>query len=173
MKRLVAEGKTARGRQLLRERETGAPTARPPIHVILVVLLLVVATILVIVIKVFDGLLERVQPIVSRLMQPFAPLLLSPSFLAAAGVVILVWGLQRALKYRRQGRFRGGIISLALAFITFWPLQFIAARVEVGFAEYRTALHALAAFLSVCLLTGGLKRSEGRTTPLETIPGNS
>lgn len=162
VKRLMAEGKTARVRQLVRERATGAPTPRPPIYFILLILLGVVTAALVLVVAVVDGVVERsVSAVVHRVapwpLEPFAPLLLSPGFLAVVGAAILLWGLPRTQRYRRPGRFRAGVIALALALITFWPLQFLASRLPVSFAEFKTALHILAGFMSICLLTGGLE----------------
>lgn len=76
-----------------------------------------------------------------------------PLFAAA----VLVFGLRLARRFRRPARFRAGVITIALAVVTFWPLQLVAAGVELGYREYNVFLHGLAFFISVCLFTGGIE----------------
>jgi len=77
-----------------------------------------------------------------------------PQVLAAT---ILAIGFPLARRFRRPQRFRTGVVLLALAFATFWPLQFLAASFDLPFWEYEAVLHGLAFFISVCLLSGGLE----------------
>jgi hypothetical protein len=162
VQRLLAEGKFARARQLAKDAERpGGAAARFPGPLIAILFLAVLAAVTAATIygMSFLGLavLERLEPVLDRVSAPFGSLLLSPVALALIGLAILVMGLPRAPKFRRPGRLRGGVIALALAFITFWPLQFIASRVEVSFSEFRMALHLLAGFVSICLLTAGIE----------------
>jgi hypothetical protein len=162
VKRLLAEGKFARARQLAKQggRPAG-PASRLPGPLIGVLFLAVLAAVTAATIygMSFLGLavLEGLEPVLDRVTAPLGPLLLSPVALALLGLAILVVGLPRAPKFRRPGRLRGGVIALALAFITFWPLQFVASRIPVSFPEFGMALHLLAGFISICLLTGGLE----------------
>jgi hypothetical protein len=162
VKRLLAEGKFARARQLAKEVERPrgpAARLRAPLIAVLFLAVLAAVTAATIYGMSFLGLaiLEGLKPVLDRVSVPLGPLLLSPVALALLGLAILVIGLPRAPKFRRPERFRRGVIVLALALITFWPLQFIASRVEVSFTEYKMALHLLAGFVSICLLTGGIE----------------
>ena len=71
--------------------------------------------------------------------------------------LIVVVALPLARGYRRPARFRAGVIAIALALATFWPLQYLAANLELGYREYNMFLHGLAFFISICLLTGGVE----------------
>ncbi len=77
-----------------------------------------------------------------------------PYVLAAA---VLVIALPLARRFRRPERFRTGAVLLAIAFATFWPLQYLAASFDQPFWEYEAILHGLAFFISICLLSGGLE----------------
>ena len=101
--------------------------------------------------------LERLQPVFDPIVARLAPSLLSPAGLGILGLLILAIGLPRARRLRRPARFRGGVWAVAVAFSTFRPLQGLAARVELPFPEWAAALHLLSAFVSICLLTGGLE----------------
>lgn len=72
-------------------------------------------------------------------------------------VAILAIGLPLARRFRRPERFRMGVVLVALAFVTFWPLQYLAASFDLPFWEYKAVLHGLAFFLSLCVLSGGLE----------------
>ena len=72
-------------------------------------------------------------------------------------VAILAIGLPLARRFRRPERFRIGVVLVAVAFATFWPLQYLAASFDLPFWEYQAVLHGLAFFISVCLLSGGLE----------------
>ena len=109
----------------------------------------------------FDGLVGLVfQPVAALLepvLGPFMPLLLLPEVPLVVGAVILVVALPRARRYRRPARFRAGVIAIAVALITFWPLQHLIASLDLGYREYNIFLHGLAVFLSICLVTGGIE----------------
>jgi hypothetical protein len=98
-----------------------------------------------------------VQPVIGYVFDLILPLLLTleGSLLVATGVLLL--GLPLARRFRRPERFRLGVICVTLAIATFWPLQYAAGSVELPFKEYNVALHGLALFASLCLLTGGLE----------------
>ena len=163
LKRLLAEGKTARARQLMQEMgQQVPPGTRPPRPyvslLLLVVVIIPVAAGTIWIIGLF-GLkaLEGFAPVLEIVFSPLAHIVLSPIALGIAGGFIAIIGLQLAPKFRRPDRFRNGAIAVALAVSTFWPLQFLASRVNVRFWEFSWGLHLLAGFISVCLLTGGLE----------------
>ena len=162
LSRLLAEGKTARARQVMSDRGgTGTTGQRSPsvMTVLLLLALLVTVAVAVIYGMSYLGLrgLELLQPVLEPMVARLAPSLASPWHLGVLGLLILVVGLPRARRFRRPARFRGGIWAVAAAFGTFWPLQFLAARVELPFPEWSVALHLLSGFMSICLLTGGLE----------------
>ena len=160
--RLLAEGKTARARQVAGERSQRGTTGRQSRSLLTLLLFLagsvaiaggVIYGISFLGLRVLEGLQPTLTPVAARLAAPF----LSQTGLWILGLLTLVIGLPRARRFRRPARFRGGVIALAVAFSTFWPLQFLAARVDVPFAEWSLALHLLSGFISICLLTGGLE----------------
>ena len=159
--RLLAEGKTARARQILSQRSGSGTTGRRSPTTLTPVLLFAVSVAIagaVIYGMSFLGLrvLERLQPVLDPIGARLAPSLVNPAGLGILGLLILAIGLPRGRKYLRPARYRGGVVALAAAVGTFWPLQFLAARVEFPFPEWSVALHLLSAFISMCLLTGGL-----------------
>ena len=159
--RLLAEGKTARARQVASERSRGTTRRRSPSLLTLLLFLSVSVGVAggVIYGMSFLGLrvLKGLQPILAPIGAWLAPSLFSQTGLVMLGLLTLAIGLPRARRFRRPGRYRGGVIALALAFSTFWPLQFLAARFELPFPEWSVALHLLSGFISICLLTGGLE----------------
>jgi hypothetical protein len=162
LSRLLAEGKIARARQVASNRSRRGTTRRPSPSLVMLLLFLAVSVALaggVIYGMSFLGLsvLERLQPILAPIAVRLAPSLLSPTGLMILGLLTLAIGLPCAPRFRRPARFRGGIIALALALGTFWPLQFLAARFEFPFPEWSVAFHLLSGFISICLLTGGLE----------------
>ena len=174
--RLLAEGKTARARQILSQRSGGGTTGRrSPLTLVLLFAVSVAAGGAVIYGMSFLGLrvLERLRSVFAPIVAPLAPSLVTPAGLGILGLLILAIGLPRAGKCRRPGRCRGGVVALAAAVGTFWPLQFLAARVELPFPEWSVALHLLSAFVSICLLTGGLEAIRMANNTPEGIPGNS
>jgi hypothetical protein len=88
---------------------------------------------------------------------PAVPLRLQWAIPPVLAVAILAIGLPLARRFRRPGRFRTGVVVLALAFATFWPLQYLAASFDLPFWEYEAVLHGLAFFISLCLFSGGLE----------------
>jgi drug/metabolite transporter (DMT)-like permease len=160
--RLLAEGKTARARQILSRRGGTGTTGQRSASALTVLLL--VAGLVAVVGAVIYGMsylglrgLQRLQPVLDPIVARLAPSLLSPAGLVILGLLILAIGLPRARRFRRPARSRGGVLALAAAFSTFWPLQFLAARIELPFPEWSVAVHLLSGFISICLLTGGLE----------------
>jgi hypothetical protein len=171
VKQRALEEKIARTMHWLRRR-TGADQAHanalpPRAHrvpgvavktlLISVILLLALAT-FVIIIQAFNRLFDRLsEPVLRHVFYLLSPVLLRWEGPLILAVVILAFGIPLAKRFRRPARFRAGLIAVALALATFWPLQYVAARVEVRFWEYKAFLHGLAFFMSVCLLSGGLE----------------
>ena len=160
--RLLGEGKTARARQILSHRAgTDTRGQRSPgvLTVLLLVAVLVAVASAVIYGMSYLGLrgLQWLQPVLDPIVARLAPSLLSPAGLVILGLLILAIGLPRARRFRRPARFRAGVLALAAAFSTFWPLQFLAAQIELPFPEWSVAFHLLSGFISICLLTGGLE----------------
>jgi hypothetical protein len=94
--------------------------------------------------------LFRGVPAVPRRFQWAIPLVLAAAILAV--------GLPLARRFRRPDRFRSGVVLVALAFATFWPLQLLAGSFDLPFWEYDALLHVLAVFVSLCLLSGARTR---------------
>ena len=121
---------------------------------------LVLTTTMVLVFAVNHLLPTALQPLgvwLEPVARPVMPLLLRPESPLAVAVLIVVVALPLAGGYRRPARFRAGVIAIALALATFWPLQYLAAHLELGYREYNIFLHGLAFFISICLLTGGVE----------------
>src|SRR5688572_11091143 len=100
MKRLLAEGKTARARQLAEEAAGGSKRRRVPGSVIALLfsVVLIVVTVGVIYGMTFLGLaaLEGLRPLLDRVTAPLLPLLLSPVALGVFGLAVLLVGLPSA-----------------------------------------------------------------------------
>ena len=179
VRQLALQGKRVRAIQLLRER-TGADfnhaneavnallpkayrgrTRGLPVWLIGAILCAVVLTTTMVLVFAVNHLLPTaLQPLgvwLEPVARPVMPLLLRPESPLAVAVLIVVVALPLAGGYRRPARFRAGVIAIALALATFWPLQYLAAHLELGYREYNIFLHGLAFFISICLLTGGVE----------------
>jgi hypothetical protein len=179
VRQLALQGKRVRAIQLLRER-TGADfndanhavnallpkahrgrTRGIPLWIIgATVFAVVLVTISILVFAVNDLVPLIFRPVVVLLepvVGPLIPLLFLPEVPVAVGALIVVVALPLARRYRTPARFRAGVIAIALALATFWPLQYLAAHLELGYREYNMFLHGLALFISICLLTGGIE----------------
>ena len=179
VRQLALQGKRVRAIQLLRER-TGAdfnhandavtallPKAYRgrarglPLWLIGAILLAVVLTTTIVVVFAVNHLLPLIlRPLavwLEPVTRPVIPLLLRPEGPVAVAALIVVVALPLARGYRRPARFRAGVIAIALALATFWPLQYLAANLELGYREYNLFLHGLAFFVSICVLTGGIE----------------
>lgn len=179
IRQLALQGKRLRAIQALRER-TGADfnqardavnallpaahrmrTRGVPVPLVGAALLAIIAAILFVVARTTDRLLpvffRPIAVVLRPVVEPFAPLLLRPEVPPVVAVVVLAVGLPLAPRYRRPTRFRRGVIAIALALATFWPLQYLAASLELGYEEYQMFLRGVGLFISVCLLTGGIE----------------
>jgi hypothetical protein len=176
VKQLALKGQMLRAVQLYRER-TGADFKEalaavnahlPPTHrvrtgrtatIVAAALAIVVGAVAVLgILYVALAGLERASALFTRyVVSPNLAVILQPEVLTVLGVVVCVVGIRFAGRFRRPSRFRGGIIAVALALVTFWPLQYLAAGVDLPYREYSVFLHGLAFFLSLCLLSGGLE----------------
>lgn len=175
VKQLALQGKTVRAIQLLRER-TGADfnQAHTAVNALLpsahrmraaggggVSVLLICAVILGLAVATIVVVLAAAGQLAAWLLQPVSwallVLLVRPETSLLLAVAILVFGLRLARRFRQPARFRAGVITMALAVVTFWPLQFVAGSLQLGHQEYNMFLHGLAFFISACLFTGGLE----------------
>jgi hypothetical protein len=144
-------------------------TARPPsahhvpasrVKVVLLVcaILVLAAAAFFAVIAVFLQLGNRfLEPVIGYAFDLLLPYLLVPEgTLFLAGAVLLL-GLPLSRRFRRPDWFCGGVVAIAVALATFWPMQYFAASVELGFREYNVLLHGLALFISLTVFAGGLE----------------
>jgi hypothetical protein len=173
VKQLALQGKAVRAIQLLRER-TGADfdQAHTAVNALLpsahrmraaggggVSVLLICGVILGLAVVVV--VLAAAGQLAAWLLRPVSwallVLLFRPETALLLAVAILVFGLRLARRFRQPARFRAGVITMALAVATFWPLQFVAGSLQLGHKEYNMFLHGLAFFISACLFTGGLE----------------
>ena len=178
VRHLALQGKRVRAIQLLRER-TGAdftqanaavnallPKAHRgaargiPLWLLATILFALVLTTIIVLVAAVNDLVPLVfRPIAVWLQpvsRPLIPLLLRPEVPIVVGAVIVLVMLPRARRYRNPGRFRTGIIAIGLALATFWPLQYVAANLALGYRELTMYLHGFGFFVSVCLLAGGI-----------------
>ena len=119
-----------------------------------VVTLLAVAAFAKVSLWILDPVLDPVARVVAGW---FFVIFLRPQGAALLGVLALVAGLPFAKRFRRPSRFKTGVVLVALALGTFWPLQYLASRFAFPFWEWKAALHILAVFLSITLLSAGLE----------------
>ena len=175
VRQLALQGKTVRAIQLLRER-TGADfnQAHAAVNALLpsahrlraaggggVSWLLIGAVILAVAMATLVAIVAAIGQIEAWFLQPVSwallTLLVRPVTSLLLAGAILVFGLRLARRFRQPSRFRWGVIAVALAVSTFWPLQFVASSLQLGHTEYNMFLHGLAFFISACLFTGGLE----------------
>jgi len=97
------------------------------------------------------------KPVLDPIFNVLVRLFLHPVGAEVLAGVVLVIGLRLAPRFRRPDRFRTGVGLLALALATFWPLQYLASRVDLPFWEYKAFLHGIAFLVSACLFTGGFE----------------
>jgi hypothetical protein len=172
VKQLALQGKIIRAIQLLRERtgadfnqaHTAVNALLPSAHrmraaggggvwrlICAVILGLAVATIV----------LAAAGQLAAWVLRPVSwallVLLFRPETSLLLALPILVVGLRLARRFRQPARFRAGVIAMALAVATFWPLQFVAGSLQLGYQEYNMFLHGLAFFISACVFTGGFE----------------
>ena len=96
-------------------------------------------------------------PVLRRAFSVMFQMFLRPSGAAALALAVLAAGLPLAKRFRRPERSRTGVVLIALSLATFWPLQSLGASLNAPFWEYRAVLHGAAAFISVCVFTGGFE----------------
>jgi hypothetical protein len=76
--------------------------------------------------------------------------------LPAVTLVLALFVLPEASTFDDPGEFRVGVVMVATAIASFWPLQAWVAHLELGFWEYTIALHVAALLLSACLFLSGV-----------------
>ena len=173
VKQLALQGKIIRAIQLLRERtgadfnqaHTAVNALLPSAHrmraagggggSVLLICGVIVGLAVVVVVLAAAGQLAGwvLRPVSWALLV----LLFRPETALLLAVAILVLGLRLARRFRQPARFRAGVITMALAIATFWPLQFVAGSLQLGHQEYNMFLHGLAFFISACVFTGGIE----------------
>ena len=82
---------------------------------------------------------------------------LRPGGAAFLAIVVILIGIPLSNRFRRPARVRAGIALIALALITFFPMQYFAASRTMPFPEFKTALHFGALFISLTLFAAGLE----------------
>jgi hypothetical protein len=107
------------------------------------------------------------EPAIGWVFQLIFPLLLTleGSLIVAAGIIVL--GLPLAKRFRRPERFRHGVLVLALAPATLWPLQYLAGSVDLGFREFTALLRVAGFFISATLFAAGLETMRRATNTPE------
>lgn len=80
-----------------------------------------------------------------------------PGGAALLAMIVILIGVPISKRVRRPDRFRAGIALIALALVTFWPMQYFAATRVAPYPEYKTVLHGLALFISVTLFAAGIE----------------
>lgn len=107
------------------------------------------------------------EPVIGWAFQLIFPLLLTleGSLIVAAGIIVL--GLPLAKRFRRPERFRHGVLVLALAPATLWPLQYLAGSVDLGFWEFTALLRVAGFLISATLLAAGLETMRRATNTPE------
>ena len=155
LRRLKTEGKFFRASQLARSERSSEQLRNKLLWALWLPLTLVIAA------AIIYGLAAGASKIAELASRQTGGLILSvianPVLLTAVGVVILAFGLPRAPRFPRPSRFRNGTIAVAAALMTFWPLQYLATRIAAAAPDFQLVFHGLGAFVSVCLLTGGME----------------
>ena len=97
------------------------------------------------------------EPVLAWMAAQFWAVFFKPYGAFVLGFVVLVAGLPFSNRFRRPSRFRTGVILVAAALVTFWPLQYAAALFNFRFWEWEAILHVGAFLFSVTLLSAGLE----------------
>lgn len=79
-----------------------------------------------------------------------------PSTLPFVILALALFVLPDAWTFHDPGEFRVGVFMVAGSVASFWPLQTWIAHRELGFWEYKFALHVVTLLFSVCLFGGGV-----------------
>jgi hypothetical protein len=101
--------------------------------------------------------LDRASELIGRhIVGPNLAFLLRAEVVTVFGLLVLFCGFPFAKRFRHPGRWRAGVIAVAVAFLTSWPLQYIASRLHVA-PELTMYVHGAAFFVTICILSGGLE----------------
>ncbi len=101
--------------------------------------------------------LSLFEPFLAWLAAQFWAVFFKPYGAFVLGFVVLVAGLPFSNRFRRPSRFRTGVVLVAAALVTFWPLQYGVGLFDFRFWEWEAILHVVAFFFSVSLLGAGLE----------------
>jgi hypothetical protein len=98
-------------------------------------------------------------PLLDPIVYVFFRIFTLPYGAAALAVAVLATGLPFAKRFRRPDRFRTGIFLFSMSIGTFWPLQAVAASFDLTdvFRDIRWIPHAIALFISGCLVSAGFE----------------
>ena len=96
-------------------------------------------------------------PVIDALVPVFWSIFVREGGATFLAVVVFVLGVRLSRLVRRPSRFRAGAGLIALALLTFWPLQRGAAMIEARFWEVNAIAHGLAFFASLTLMAAGLE----------------
>lgn len=99
------------------------------------------------------------EPLLDPIVSVFFRIFTLPYGALALAVAVLAAGLPFAKRFGRPDRFRTGILLLSMTIGTFWPLQVVAASFDLPdvFRDIRWIPHAVALFISGCLLSAGFE----------------
>ena len=125
---------------------------RPPILLILLLLVLVALGML----YALAAAARFVSDLAARHTSPLW-FMGRPELWTAAGALVAIIGFPFANRFRRPTRFRSGVLAIAVGLIAFWPLQGLVGLYEFPYWEYAAFVHGVAAFVSLCLVSGGLE----------------
>ena len=99
------------------------------------------------------------EPVLDPIASVFFRIFTLPYGALALAVAVLAAGLPFAKRFRRPDRFRTGVLLLSMSIGTFWPLQAVAASLDLPdvFWEIRWIPHVVALFISGCLVSAGFE----------------
>ena len=96
-------------------------------------------------------------PAMDAVLPLFWSIFTRPGGAGFLALLVLALGFTLAKRFRRPRRFFIGAGLIALGLVTFWPMQYGAAKIKSPFWEYNAILHFLGFFISLTLLAAGLE----------------
>ena len=147
---------------LLASREapvTAEPALTPTRRIARTIGLIVVGTgiTLACIALILQGAKWTLFPVMDALAPILLDIFLRPGGAALLALVVILAGIPLSRRVRRRDRFRAGIALIALALVTFWPMQYLAASRTMPFPEFTAGLHWGAFFISLTLFAAGLE----------------
>jgi hypothetical protein len=71
-------------------------------------------------------------------------------------LALVAFVLPEAQTFHDPGSFRTGVLMIAAAVGSFWPVHAWIAGLELGFREYNVVLHGVGLFFGACMFMGGV-----------------